>query len=232
MPLFLKKRQDHLREKMDDPDCDLEKLENTYRQFRIINKLFSRWDLIYKKEIRPILQKQNGTATLLDIGFGGGDIPILLSDLAQKDGFQLIITAIEIDERSINFVKKLNSASNIDFKKAHSSELVESGATFDFVISNHVTHHLDKKSLKLVCADAKKLSTQKVLFNDIERNDFGYLFFYLFTKLFFRNSFVSYDGLISIKRSYTLRELKQEMPSGWNIKRVFPFRLVLCYEAD
>jgi len=230
MPFYLNKRQDHLSELMDDPKCDLNKLENTYKAFRVINKLLSAWDAIYKREILPFLKANNGVASILDIGFGGGDIPILLSELATRDNFRLEITAIDIDERSFNFVQKLDVPENITFRKAISTELVKEQKKFDFVISNHVTHHLDDQSLQSVCSDAEQLVRHKVLFNDIERSDIGYFIFFLFSKLLFRHSFIEYDGLISIKRSYTFQELKKKLPDGWKITRLFPFRLLLCYE--
>ncbi len=232
MPFFLDKRQNHLKELMDDPRCDLRKLENTYRSFKTINKLLSGWKTIYKSQIRPFLKRNSGTASILDIGFGGGDVSILLSELAKKDGFHLEITAIDIDERSFNFVQKIDTPDNIIFRKSNSASLVAEHNKFDFIISNHVTHHLNKDSFLSLCDDAEQLALQKILFNDIERSDFGYLFFFLFSKLFFRDSFISYDGLISIKRSYTFQELQEEAPPGWQVNHLFPFRLVLSYECE
>jgi len=232
MTYFLDQRRDHLTELMDDPECDLRKLENTYKSFRVINKLLSGWNTIYKLEIRPYLKQKNGHASLLDVGFGGGDIPILLSRLAKRDGFNLEITAIEIDKRSFNYINKINTPDNITFRKTSSSHLVDEKKKFDFVISNHLIHHLDKASFSSLCTDAEKLSKFKVFFNDIERSDIGYLSFYFISSLLFRDSFISHDGLISIKRSYTFKELQQKAPLGWKVTRVFPYRLILSYEKQ
>ncbi len=216
---------------MDDPNCEPEKLKNTYRHFKLINKLFSKWNILYKKNIRPFLEQNNGSATLLDIGFGGGDIPIYLSKLANKDGFRLDITAIETDKRSFDFAQNLNVPENINFKNKSSAEVLQQGKDFDFVISNHVVHHLDESTLQGMCKEAEQLATQKVIFNDLERSDIAYFLFFIFSKLLFWNSFVSVDGLISIKRSYTFEELSRLAPNGWKVYRVFPFRLILSYES-
>lgn len=231
MPFFLKHRNQQLQEHMDDPNCEPEKLKNTYRHFKLINKLFSKWNILYKKNIRPFLEQNNGSATLLDIGFGGGDIPIYLSKLANKDGFRLDITAIETDKRSFDFAQNLNVPENINFKNKSSAEVLQQGKDFDFVISNHVVHHLDESTLQGMCKEAEQLATQKVIFNDLERSDIAYFLFFIFSKLLFWNSFVSVDGLISIKRSYTFEELSRLAPNGWKVYRVFPFRLILSYES-
>ncbi len=232
MPLFLRHRKPELQELMDDPNCDSEKLKNTYRQFRTINKLLSRWDLIYKKEIKPILEQQNGKASLLDIGFGGGDISLHLSKLATEDGFHLNITSIDYDPRSLKYVQTLEIPSNIHFRHALSTDLVNEQASYDFVISNHLLHHLDQSSFETICYEAKLLATKKVIFNDIERSDLGYIFFTVLSKLFFKNSFISYDGRISIKRSYTFDELSKVAPDNWKVHRIIPFRLILIYEKE
>ncbi|MEQ9278383.1 MAG: methyltransferase domain-containing protein [Balneola sp.] len=232
MPLFLSHRKPELQELMDDPNCDSEKLKNTYRQFQTINKLLSRWDLIYKKEIKPILEQQDGEASLLDIGFGGGDISLQISELAAKDGFHLNITSIDSDPRSLEYIKTLEIPSNIHFRHALSTDLVNEQASYDFVISNHLLHHLDQPSFETICTEAKLLATKKVIFNDIERSDLGYIFFTALSKLFFRNSFISYDGRISIKRSYTFDELSKIAPDNWKIRRIIPYRLILIYEKE
>lgn len=230
MPFFLAQRNVEIQERMDKLDCDPVKLNNTYRQFWWINRCLSKWTTIYTKEIRPVLEQQNGSATLLDIGFGGGDITIHLDKLAKADRFQLQITAIETDKRSYDFVQNLNTPSNINFQNILSTDILQQGRIFDFVISNHLVHHLDDSTLKNMCSEAEQLATKKVIFNDLRRSDVAYALFYVFSKILFWNSFVSFDGLISIKRSYTFEELKEVAPAGWKVRKLFPFRLVLSYE--
>lgn len=229
MPLFLSSRKPDLVEFMDREDCDPLLLENTYRQFETINRLLSGWQKIYRNEIRPLLQK-NRANTLLDIGFGGGDVPVRLSKWARQDGFDLQITAIEKDSRALEFVHNNRNESPVYFEHISSTELVEKGKTFDFVISNHLLHHLGLPQTKQLLNEAELLSQKKVIFNDIKRSDIGYFLFSSFTPLIFRRSFIVNDGLISIKRSYTRSELKAIAPKRWKVKGQFPFRLLLIHE--
>ena len=229
MPIFLSERQPQLVELMDREDCDPVLLNNTYRQFSTINLLLSQWKRIYKKELLPLMQKGQ-TYTLLDIGFGGGDVSIELANWAQRDGFDLQVTGIETDKRAYDYATNLDTSNSVTFRHSSSSDLIAEQASFDFVISNHVLHHLSDVETQLILDEAKSLATLKVLFNDIERSDLGFALFTTFARLLFRKSFIVADGLTSIKRSYTYQELKDIAPESWKVNRIFPFRLLLKYD--
>lgn len=227
--MFLGKRKPELIEEMDRANCDVTKLHNTYKQFHYINSLLSKWKYIYIHEIKPVLLSQTSTS-LLDIGFGGGDITRSIEKWATSDGFDINITAIDPDQRAYKYCKKTYPGSDIKWKQCRSTDLVADGKKYDIVISNHVLHHLkDDEVLKLL-EESEQLSTQKVLFNDIERSAIGYLLFNGISRLFFHNSFITKDGLTSIRRSYKSSELRKLTPNNWNVKRSFPFRLFLIHE--
>ncbi|MEQ9308072.1 MAG: methyltransferase domain-containing protein [Balneolaceae bacterium] len=227
MPFFLSHRQPDLVEFMDKVDCDLAKLNNTYKQFSLINGLLSNWKRIYKNQLKILMTDKTKQYSLLDIGFGGGDIPISISKWAKADGLNLQITAIETDERAYHFAQSLPSNSSITFQHCSSTDLINQKKNFDFVISNHVLHHLDKENIDQILDEANSLANQLVIFNDIERSDLGYILFNFFSRPLFRNSFITADGLISIKKCYTKKELMQLAPKNWTVERSFPFRLLL-----
>lgn len=232
MPLFLKHRNEHLTEKMDQPDCDKELLFNTYQQFSTINRLISGWQRIYKNHLRPVFQDQVKSYSVLDIGCGGGDIIKLLDQLAKRDGFELQFTGIEPNEHAIHFSSDQEWPTNISFQKNTSADLVQENRSFDIVISNHLMHHLKEPELKIICRHAVKLAGKKVIFNDIERSDIGYASFKMAATPLFRNSFIVEDGLTSIKRSFRKKELQEALPKGWDVQRQFPFRLLAIYNAS
>lgn len=232
MPVILSERNADLVEFMDRDDCDLELLENTYQQFSVINSLISGWKGIYQKEIKPLLRKGEIT-TLLDIGFGGGDIPQKLSKWAKEDGYKLQLTAIETDERAVQYVEKSGQKSeSVSFRHCASGDLVEEGRIYDIVISNHLIHHLSDAELLRLLQEAEQLARQKVIFSDIERSDIGFALFSGIAEVLFRNSYIVKDGRISIRRSFTQAELASLVPENWTVKRQFPFRLQLNHEIS
>lgn len=217
-------------ETMDDPGCDPERLAQTYADFRIVNALVSGWRGMYRRDIRPALSASR-PRTLLDIGSGGGDVPRALARWAARDGLPLRITAIDPDARAHAYATGLPPLPGLTFRRALSSELVAEGARFDFVVSNHVLHHLAAAELGALLVDSERLCAGRVLHSDIERGRWAYLGFGLATWPFFRRSFIREDGLTSIRRSFTVAELRAAMPAGWRVTREWPSRLVLRWEA-
>lgn len=232
MPFFLSHRNTAVKEWMDNPNCDKDELFNTYRQFSTVNSLISQWQKIYREEIRPLAQQMSNPLRLLDIGFGGGDIPLNLARWSQNDDIVIDITAIETDPRALQFVNMVETPRNVDFQLISSSELLSTGKKFDVVISNHLLHHLNEHEFHNLLKEAQDLSTHKVLFNDIERSDIAWLCFNLLARPIFRSSFITHDGLASIRRSFTKNELREAVAGGWSVQRLFPFRLLLSYRHE
>jgi 2-polyprenyl-3-methyl-5-hydroxy-6-metoxy-1,4-benzoquinol methylase len=229
LPDFSKRAVD-LREELENPESDPGKQFNTYRQFGTLNPLLSRWGYLYRRSIRPVLKESPAECSLLDIGFGGGDVPLLLSRWARADGIRLQVTAIDRNPQALEFVRKNRQASEIEFLCGSVAGLLKEGRKFDVVISNHILHELDECELRGFLADADALSSRLTLFNDIKRSAVGYCLFALSMRPFFWNSYVVDDGLISIRRSYTLAELKSVVPAGWEVRPLCPFRLLAIRE--
>lgn len=230
MPIILSKRNTSAIEWMDKPDCDLDMLFTTYHHFGFINRVLSRWKRIYIHYIKPSL-KPGRIYSLLDIGFGGADIIRYIDQWSKKDNFRLQITGIETDSRALDFVGKLEWPGNFHFEKVTFSELAGNNYSYDFVISNHLIHHLEQEEIRYLFNDTEKLCSKKALFNDIKRSDIAYFFFKIMTQPFFRNSFITQDGLISIQRSYTLPEIKKLIPPNWQVHTLKPYRLLLEYQS-
>lgn len=217
-------------EMMDLPDCDPTKLERTYRQFELVNLIFSGWRRLYCRELRPLLSHESAT-TLLDIGCGGGDLARRLALWSARDKLLLDVTGIDPDARAYAYSSRSPHHASVRFRQAGSSDLVSEGRRFDVVISNHVIHHLQPADLAQLLTDSQALARGLSLHNDLRRNIAAYALFSL-AALPFRGSFIRPDGLMSIRRSYTPAELTAAAPPGWHVARHFPFHQVLIHRLD
>jgi 2-polyprenyl-3-methyl-5-hydroxy-6-metoxy-1,4-benzoquinol methylase len=227
---LLRERATDAVEEMDASDCDPVLLENTYTQFDLVNRLVSGWRSFYRTRLRPQLSATAPT-TLLDIGCGGGDIPVLLAEWAARDGKQLLVTGIDPDERAYRFAARRPETAGVTFRQAFSAELVSEGLTFDVVISNHVLHHVPAAELQQFLAESAALSRGTVIHNDLRRSIVAYAVFSV-AALPLRRSFIRQDGLTSIRRSYTPDELNALTAPDWTAERRFPFRTVLQYKPE
>ncbi len=240
---FLPDRQPDLIEWMDRADCDPVKLHNTYRYFPVINRLISRWRAVYRHFIRPHLV--HGTVfRLLDVGSGGGDIAKNIHRWALHDGFRLDVTGIDPDPRALEFAhaaedQSISNGGSTDVAKGHNPDtsglrflqtdtarLRKKGETYDFVICNHVLHHLPETDIAAFLEDLAALAGFRVICSDIERSAVGYVLFSVATWPLFPNSYIRADGLISIKKSFRPQELREILPDEWRVVRQFPYRLL------
>jgi 2-polyprenyl-3-methyl-5-hydroxy-6-metoxy-1,4-benzoquinol methylase len=218
-------------ELMDLPDCDAWLLDNTYRQFGLVNRMLSGWRKLYVRELRPSLATNTAPATLLDIGSGGGDLAYQLAQWARRDGLALRITGIDPDARAAAFARGRPPLPGVEFRQAHSADLVREGSRFDFVISNHVLHHLSSGELQQLLSDSAVLAGRKVLHNDLRRSPAAYALFWA-AALPFRHSYIRVDGLTSIRRSYTPAELSALAPPGWTVDPAAAFHQVLVLRRN
>ncbi|MEV7662480.1 class I SAM-dependent methyltransferase [Paenarthrobacter sp. NPDC089316] len=225
----LRERDLYSIEDMDRPDCDPLRLSRTYARFPVVNGLLSGWRRTYKRRIRPLLS-ETGHATLLDIGSGSGDVARSLARWARQDGFVLDVLAIDPDERAYDFAIHAPPVESVAYRRAHSSELVAEGLAFDVVISNHILHHLDAQQFAAVLDDSERLTRRVALHNDLSRSNVAYVLFMAGFWPLGWGSYIVKDGLVSIRRSYTLAELRSAASPEWTAERNGPWHNMLVHE--
>ncbi len=221
----LRTRATGILEAMDDPACDPRLLENTYRRFRLVNRLVAGWRLLYRHRIRPLLSPSRPFA-LLDIGSGGADVARALADRARRDGLRLEVTAADPDERAHAFASAAPHP-GVALRRASAEQLVDEGARFDLVVSNHVLHHLDE--LPGFLAACARLAP-RALHNDIRRSPAALALYTAAVWPIAAGSFLYGDGCASIRRSYTVAELRAAAPPGWRVEAARPFRVLLTLD--
>ncbi len=224
--MSLRERDRTLRELMDDPLADPERLARTLRRFGLINRLVAGWATVYRTRVAPLLRTREAPVRVLDLGCGGGDVVARMARRAAADGLRAEWVGADPDERAIAVARE-RASPGVTFVHADAQRLLDAGERFDLVISNHVLHHLDDAELHGFADASRTLSTGHVLHADIERGPLALALYGVGIAPFARGTFLRVDGLRSIRRSYRLTELTEALGADtWSVSRPVHFRLL------
>ncbi|MBB2976839.1 2-polyprenyl-3-methyl-5-hydroxy-6-metoxy-1,4-benzoquinol methylase [Microbacterium endophyticum] len=224
----LSARNEALQELMDNPHCDQKRLRATLRRFGLINPVIAGWGGLYRGKLRPYLTSLRRPARVLDLGCGGGDVTAHLAKLSRRDGLRVEWVGVDPEPTAFE-VASTRTRENLRFIHADAAGLLAAGDRFDAVISNHVVHHLGD-ALPEFFELSQRLSTGPVLHADIARSRRAYMLYTVGVTPFAPGTFLRTDGLRSIRRSFTARELQElldrRMPTPWRVTTPGAFRVL------
>ena len=165
--------------------------------------------------------------TVLDVGFGDGDMLRAIAGLCARRGRKARLIGIDLNPRSAPVASaKTPAGADIEYRTGDAFALDE---PLDLVISSLVTHHMDDAEILRFLAWMEERTRLGWLVNDLHRHWLSYQGFRLLTSVMRWHRFVPHDGLISIARSFRRSEWEQRLAAtGLSGKAQvawwFPFR--------
>jgi len=226
---------------MDDPRSDRSRLFATLRQFRLTNRLFSRYRMLLTRHVLRDMERlsRKGRSdrpfTMLEIGAGGCDVAIWLARICRKRGIPLRITCIDNDIRVASFarrrIRESSVSDRIDFLQRSAFD-VERLPDHDYVISWNTLHHFTDDQARGLLQAMREKATRRFVASDLERSPVGWIAFLAFSIIFLHGSFARWDGLLSISRAFSragLYALAVHAVNGHppRMRRLFPARLCI-----
>jgi len=226
-------RRAYLVEEMERPDCCGDRLVRTLAQFATLNRMIARYRCLLSRHVLADLRREPGRPRhLADLGAGGCDIDRWLVRQARRIGATLRISAIEQDERVIRYAATANQGyPEIRLVQA---DLFDAGIWegADYVFANHVFHHLPDAACVQLLRRLDGAGLRRYVISDLVRSPWSYHAFRLCVAPLYRDSFVGIDGLSSVRRGFTIPEVRDLLHRAApthpvSLRRIFPGRFAI-----
>ncbi len=184
-----------------------------------------------------LLEKRglNG-ATILDVGTGSADIPQRLVEQGRKRGYDLKILALDLSERHLQIAKEyVGGIREIELVQGDAFALPLENNSVDIVVSSLFLHHFRAPQIIQILNEWQRVARLGWVANDLIRHPFALVFFRATGPIFARSYLTRYDGAASIRRAYTLAEMRAIVQSEFPAARVrehFPYRLSIVRDHE
>jgi 2-polyprenyl-3-methyl-5-hydroxy-6-metoxy-1,4-benzoquinol methylase len=216
-------------ELMDDPALDAATFHAVLADLAKVNRvtLAHRPTLAFLR--RAVGRKER--FSLLDVGFGDGDMLRAIARWARRRGIEAELTGIDLNPRSRAAAEaKPSPGPPIRYLAGDYADLA--GRGFDCVISSLVAHHMSEAELIAFLRFMEAEATAGWFVNDLHRHGFAYSTWPLLASAMGWHRIVRLDGHTSIARSFRPADWRALLDAagigGAAVRRYFPFRL--CVE--
>jgi SAM-dependent methyltransferase len=225
-------------EQMDAADLD----PATYARILTDLAQVNRWTFAARPTLDFVARAVKGRDrfSLLDVGFGDGDLLRAIARWARKRGIRATLTGIDLNPRSAAIAAAATPRHlPIDYRtgdyRAHveAAEADGQNGGFDLIVSSLVAHHMTPAELHDFLRVMEEHARIGWHINDLHRHRFAYIGFPLLARTMRWHRIVREDGQLSIARAFRPREWPPVLAEAGigaeaRVRRRFPFRI--CVE--
>lgn len=166
--------------------------------------------------------------SISDWGCGGGDALIAIARWARKLNINLKLNGVDAAPAAVNFARQQSAVySNISYTRANVLEDEFQTNQFDLIISSLFTHHFTDDEWVTLIRKMYQIASRGIIITDLHRHWLLYYAVVMITRMF-NNKMASYDGPLSVKRSFTRRELQELLAragiTNYKLKWMWAFR--------
>lgn len=216
-------------ELMDDPALDAESYAAVLRDLARVNTV-----TLARRPTLSFLDRAVGAAgsiSVLDVGFGDGDMLRAIARWAARRGIAARLTGVDLNSRSA-VAARARTPAEMPIEYLTGDYADQRGRGFDVILSSLVAHHMTRTQLVAFLRFMESEASKGWFVNDLHRHGFAWLGFPLLASIMRWHPIVRHDGRMSIARSYRRDEwhplLAEAGIDTARVFRAFPFRL--CVE--
>lgn len=217
-------------EQMDEPGLDPDVYDAVLHDLSRVN----RWTMAARPTL-AFLKRAVGSSrrfTLLDVGFGHGDMLRRIARWANRRGLSAELVGVDLNPKSEAAARSATDpAMAIDYR---TGDYCDQGGPFDVIVSSLVAHHMTDEELHEFIRFMEANAARGWLINDLHRHRLPYVGYRYLARLLRTHRIVREDGTVSIARAFRPAEWREILKAAGvpqdaaRIFRSFPFRL--CVE--
>ncbi len=170
--------------------------------------------------------------TVLDIGFGAGDMLRAIHRLCERRGRAARLVGFDLNPRSEPVARAATPEGMVIEYRTGDAFDWPVGEPLDLVVSSLVTHHMSEAEIRRFLAWMEQRTRLGWLVNDLHRHPLPYYGFSLMAGAMRWHRFVRHDGPLSIARAFTRADWEARLAAAGiggaaRIEWWFPFRFCL-----
>jgi SAM-dependent methyltransferase len=176
--------------------------------------------------VRPFL-RASARPSLLDVGCGSADVPLWIASQLERP-----LAVVGVDRKALHLRAAEGPLRGV---AADVHALPFADGRFDVVTASLFLHHFDGPDVARVLRELYRVARRALVVNDLRRARVPYGFGRVTFPLLFRSRVSVEDGLLSIRRAFTRRELADAFGDAGipaTIASHWPYRLLAVARKD
>ena len=224
-------------EHLDKGDYTAAEYEGCIVELQRVNRWLGDASALRDSLLSEIAQRDLQSFSLLDVGAGSGELLRVLADWARAHGRKAQLTGVELNARSAAAIgERTKIFPEITALRGDAFRLPFVDNQFDYALCSLFTHHFKNPDVVGILRELSRVSTRGIFVIDLHRHPIAYLFYTTIGRLFLHNRLIREDGALSIRRSFTPKELfdlaRRAGLANPRVRRHFPYRLVLAAQPQ
>ncbi len=198
-------------ELLDDPSAEPGAVAESLRNIGRANRWFGGAAAVRFGLARTLAGVPRGTTlTLLDLGTGLGDLPLVAARWAAARGIRLVPVGLELNRVAAG----LASGGGVPTALACAGAPPIRDKSVDIVLVSQVAHHLTKASVVDLLRTCDRLARRAAIVADLRRSAIAPLAFWCGARLLGFDPVTVADGMTSIRRGFTRTEMSSLMATA------------------
>ena len=216
-------------ELLDDPKANPAAVAESLRNVARANRWFGGASAVRFGLRRTLGDVPPGsTLSLLDLGTGLGDLPGAAVRWAAERDIRLVAVGIELNRIAASLARE----AGVPTALACAGAPPVRDKSVDVVMVSQVAHHLTEESVVLLLRTCERLARRAVIVADLRRDRLAVPAFWCGARLLGFDPVTRADGMTSIRRGFSRRELLQLLARAGiegRVDRRLGFRLVATW---